>query len=58
MVGGVGLGIQSTIVIFAFWRARIHSYRTPEFSLGPMTLIGVIMILLYAIGALLTISAL
>lgn len=58
IVGGIGLGIQSSIVVFSFWRARIHGGRKPEFTLGTMTLVGLCMILVYAIGAFFTIGSL
>lgn len=58
IVGGIGLGLQSSIVVFSFWRARIHGERKPEFTLGTMSVVGLLMIIVFAIGALLTISAL
>lgn len=58
IVGGIGLGLQSSIVIFSFWRARIHGERKPEFTLGVMSVTGIVMMIVFAIGALLTISAL
>lgn len=54
IVGGIGLGLQSAIIIFSFWRARIHGNRKPEFTLGKMRVSGVIMLVVFLIGALLT----
>lgn len=58
IVGGIGLGLQSGIVVFSFWRARLHGTRKPEFTLGVMTTTGAIMLFVFFIGALLTIGTL
>jgi tyrosine-specific transport protein len=58
IVGGIGLGLQSSIVVFSYWRSRIHGERKPEFTLGVMSLPGLIMLAVFAIGAILTITAL
>jgi len=58
IVGGIGIGLQSSIVVFSFWRARIHGERKPEFTLGVMTAAGICMILIFAVGAFFTIGAL
>ncbi len=58
IVGGLGLGLQSSIVVFSFWRARIHGERKPEFTLGTMSVTGLLMIFVFIVGAILTLSAL
>ncbi len=58
LVGGLLLGIQSSIVVFTFWKSHTHGERKPEFSLGNMKLAGIVMILVFALGALITLNAL
>lgn len=54
IVGGVIIGIQSIIVVLAFWKAQKNGHRKSEFRLGKMTLVGGMLIVLYLLGAALT----
>ncbi|OGK29538.1 hypothetical protein A3D08_01250 [Candidatus Roizmanbacteria bacterium RIFCSPHIGHO2_02_FULL_43_11] len=55
IVGGVILGIQNIIVITSYWKAQKDGTRRPEFTMGRMSLAGVILIGVYSVGAILTI---
>lgn len=54
IVGGLIIGAQSAIVIFAFWEARKEGNRKPEFSLGTLRITGIILLIFFAVGAALT----
>src|SRR3989344_3665167 len=54
LVGGVLLSIQSAIVIFAFWKSLINGNRKPEFKLGVLSSTGFILLIIFIIGAVLT----
>ncbi|OGK38831.1 hypothetical protein A3F34_00560 [Candidatus Roizmanbacteria bacterium RIFCSPHIGHO2_12_FULL_44_10] len=54
LVGGVLLSIQSAIVIFAFWKSLINGNRKPEFKLGVLSYTGFVLLIIFIIGAVLT----
>jgi len=54
LVGGVLIGLQSTLLILTFWRARKQGWRTPEFSLGPMKFTGALIIIMFLVGMVAT----
>lgn len=55
LTGGVLTGIQTLILILTFWQARHKGWREPEFSLGPMKFSGVLLIMVFLIGAAVTV---
>ncbi len=65
IVGGLLLSLQSVIIILSFWKSQevtfwqkitpSFSRRKPEFTLGKQGVLGVLLILLYIFGAVLTI---
>lgn len=55
IVGGVLVGIQCVVIIMAFWKSIKNGGRKPEFTMKSFTYVGVILLLLYALGAILTV---
>lgn len=58
IVGGVIMGVQSAIIVFAYWKAQDHGgseRRKPEFKLGPLFVVGLILLCIYFAGAALTV---
>lgn len=55
LTGGVLTGIQTLILILTYWKARHKGWREPEFTLGPMRVIGTLLIMVFIIGAVVTI---
>lgn len=56
IVGGIILGLQSAFIVLCYWRAQKHGDRKPEFKLGKLTKIGLTLLIIYIIGALLTLA--
>lgn len=54
IVGGIFLGLQSAFIILSFWKALKHGDRKPEFKLGKLTWVGLALLIIYTIGAILT----
>lgn len=54
LVGGLLLSIQSAIVIFAFWKSLISGDRKPEFKLGVLSYTGFALLIIFILGAVLT----
>lgn len=54
ITGGVLSSIQTVILILTFWKARKKGWRQPEFNLGPMRVTGVLLIVVFLIGAIAT----
>ncbi len=50
ITGAVAGGLQGIILLFTFWKARIHGDRTPEYFLKPHRIVGAILILLFSAG--------
>ena len=55
ITGGVLTGIQTIILILTYWKARHTGWREPEFTLGPMRVTGILLMLVFIIGAVITI---
>lgn len=55
LTGGVLTGIQTLLLVLIFWQARKKGWREPEFTLGPMRVMGALLLLVFTIGAVLTI---
>lgn len=54
IVGGVLTGVQSVILIVTYWYATKNGWRTPEFSLKYMKVVGSLLMILFVFGAVMT----
>lgn len=54
VVGGLLLGAQSVLIIFSYWKAQKNGTRRPEFTFGPLHYTGIILLCVFALGAILT----
>lgn len=50
--GAVAGGLEGILVVLMYWKAKKKSDREPEYSLRPFRLLGLILILMFAFGAL------
>lgn len=51
VVGGFEIGITGTILILMFWKAKEIGNRKPEFSLPKFRILGVLLIVMFILGA-------
>ncbi len=56
-IGGIVIGLNSTILVVTFWNARVFGKRKSEFSLGPLHVAGGILVLLFILGMLVTLAS-
>ena len=54
IVGGVILSVQNMIIVFAYWKSVKNGHRKPEFSLGSMKILGALVVVVFFLGAVLT----
>ncbi len=54
IVGGVIMGVQCIIIIFAYWKAQKNGQRKPEFHMGRLLFVGSLLIIIFVSGAALT----
>ena len=54
LAGGLILSIQSILIVITYWRAYKKGDREPEFTHGPQLLVGIVLLILFAVGALVT----
>ena len=52
ITGAFAGGIDGILVVLMFWKARKMKLRVPEYNLGKKTLIGAILIVIFALGIL------
>ena len=50
ITGSLVGGIEGILLILIYWKAKKHGNRIPEFKLGKLHLIGLLLILLFIIG--------
>jgi tyrosine-specific transport protein len=50
--GGIGVSIISILIILTFWRAKSEGEVVPAYSLGHFKWVGIIMITMFAFGAI------
>lgn len=55
IVGGVLMGTQGILIVFAFWRAIHTGKRKPEYKLGGLPILGTLLIGILGLGAVVTI---
>ncbi len=53
ITGAIAGGVQSILIIFTFWKAKIKGERVPEYSLQSHKALGALLILLFGTGVLL-----
>ena len=53
ITGAIAGGVQSILIIFTFWKAKIKGERAPEYSLSVYKTIGSLLILLFGAGVVL-----
>lgn len=56
IVGGILVGIQCVVIIMAFWKSIKNGGRKPEFTIKSFKFVGLILIVVYVIGAILTLA--
>lgn len=56
LVGGVIIGLQAIILIFAFKHAQESGSRKPEFTLGSLKYVSLVLIAVFIVGAVLSLS--
>ncbi len=54
LVGGVVIGIEGMIIVLSFFKAQKEGSRRPEWKLVSSKLVGVVMIILFVLGAITT----
>src|SRR3989344_620625 len=50
VTGAIAGGLQTILIIFIFWKAKIYGDRKPEFSLSTHKILGYLMIILFGAG--------
>lgn len=52
IAGSIGGGLDGILLVLMYWKARLHGNRIPEYSLGPMKLVGILLVVMFALGLL------
>jgi tyrosine-specific transport protein len=55
LTGGVLTGFQTLLLVLTYWQARKKGWREPEFTLGPLRITGALLLIVFSLGAVLTI---
>lgn len=50
ITGALAGGTEGILIVLMYWKAKKHGNRVPEFKLGKLHLIGLLLILLFVIG--------
>ncbi len=53
ITGAIAGGIQAILIIFSYWKAKLHGDRSPEYSLKTHKFLGSLLILLFGAGVVL-----
>jgi len=53
ITGAIAGGVQSILIIFTYWKAKIKGERVPEYSLKTYKILGSLLILLFGAGVVL-----
>jgi len=56
-IGGIVIGINSIILVVTYWNARVFGRRHAEFSMGPLHIAGYLLMVLFLLGALVTLAS-
>lgn len=53
ITGAIAGGVQAILIIFSYWKAKLHGDRSPEYSLRTHQFLGSLLILLFGAGVVL-----
>ena len=57
IIGGIVIGVNSIILVVTYWNARVFGRRHAEFSIGPLHIAGYLLMVLFLLGALVTLAS-